>query len=117
MGGGGLAKLRGEKRGRRRLPAAAFAWSTYQCAGMPSVGKAWEVTFVNGAREHHEHLEALQQSFLIFSIQEIICMTVKSRQVFHIGQVASLLLSFLCMVKKKKDISFRKKKSANATHF
>jgi hypothetical protein len=84
---------------------------------MPSVGKAWEVTFVNGAREHHEHLEALQQSFLIFSIQEIICMTVKSRQVFHIGQVASLLLSFLCMVKKKKDISFRKKKSANATHF
>lgn len=36
------------------------------------MGKAWEVTFVNGASEHHEHLEALQQSHLIFRIQEII---------------------------------------------
>lgn len=32
------------------------------------MGKAWEVTFVNGASEHYEHLEALQQSHLIFCI-------------------------------------------------
>jgi hypothetical protein len=31
---------------------------------MPSVGKAWEVTFVNGASKQREYLEALQQSFL-----------------------------------------------------
>lgn len=79
-GAGAYRSLGGKKKnGRRRLPAAAFVRSTYQCAGMPSVGKAWEVTFVNGASEHREHLEALQQSHLIFCIQEIILCDCKTR--------------------------------------
>lgn len=43
------------------------------------MGKAWEVTFVNGASEHYEHLEALRQSHLIFYIQEIILCDCKTR--------------------------------------
>lgn len=46
---------------------------------MPSVGKAWEVTFVNGSGEYHECLAEggaagwhLQLSVLTFNLWEII---------------------------------------------
>lgn len=110
MGGGGLEKLRGKKKnGLRRLPAAAFIRSTYQCAGMPSVGKAWEVTFVNGASEHHEHLEALQQqSYLIFCIQEIILRDCKTWAGVS-ERASSQAFTFLSSALLKRDIFIRKK--------
>lgn len=45
---------------------------------MPSVGKAWEVTFVNGSGKYHECLaegrgeRRLQLSLLTFNLWEII---------------------------------------------
>lgn len=82
---------------------------------MPSVGKAWEVTFVNGAGEYSECLGFFSYPFDTQPLGNDCYLTVKPRQVFKLGQRARAF-PFLLSALFKIEI-FIWKESPNPTPF
>lgn len=58
------------------------------------MGKAWEVTFVNGASECSERLGFSAIPFAIQPLGNYCYLTVKPRHVFKLGQMARAFTSF-----------------------